>query len=292
MTKNTIYVYVGPNVARPVSTMLMDNFAHAFAPNGLRVKPLTPAQILEGTWAKDAFALVWGGGEATQFRKALTVGQDFRKEAIVEAHNNGTHFVGFCGGAYLGMEHIVFEGAEGYRRQGEGFGLWPQRSPGPVIGLTPSAYSSNSDSAAIVQLHHKDTGRNFASLYCCGPYFPENALPQGAKTLATTSHPVTGQDYIMGVQMPAAEGRGSVTLYGYHPDFTTDFIIHRTKQAPSIESLAMHDRRLQREAHDNRDGILMGFNLMLRDLKSGMGLEYGGKYLIRPAREYPYALAM
>jgi len=281
--KDTVYIYVGESIDSSVHAMMMQNFTLSFSRNGLKIQPLSSEDLLQGRWINNAFALLWGGGESTSFRKSLSPQGKFRKDIIQNAHQAGVHFAGFCGGGFMAWDHVTFTGEHDYKREGEGFGLYPRKSNGAVVGLTPKNFTGMSDSAAIIPLRHKASGKHFHALYCCGPHFPVEDMPENAKPLAISIHPITEQEHIMAVQIPALQGRGSVSLYGHHPEYLPDYIDFRTREVPSI---AHEDERLRREAAHNHYGITLGFNLMLYDLKTAMGLSYQPQRLIVPEVTY------
>ncbi len=267
--RDTVYIYNGERRQSSVLSMMVQNFGIPFAKNGMKTVPIFAEDILKGEWIDNAAAIIFGGAESTIFRNALSPDGIFRKDIIRDAHQAGVHFAGYCGGAFIGWDHVEFKGAFNYKRQGEGFGLYPRKSFGAAAGFTPNDFTGRSDSAAIIPLYHPATGRNFRSLYCCGPYFPLDDMPPDAAPIAIARHPVTGEEVVMGVQIPAKNGCGSVTLYGHHPEYLADFIDFRTREIPS---LPIEDARLRAEAHSHARSILLGYNLMLYDLKTAMGL--------------------
>lgn len=278
--KDTVYIYADPKKDHSITAMMLENFGQSFAKNGLKVKPIFATEILQERWIDQAAAIIFGGAESTKFRKALSQEGIFRKDIIQRAHNEGVHYIGTCGGAFIGWDHIHFTGSDDYVRVGEGFGLYPRKSFGAPSGFTPKDFNGRSDSAAILSMKHKPTGRYFHSLYCCGPHFPQEDMPDNAHALASAVHPISGKEHIMAVQIPAIDGRGSVSLYGHHPEYLAPFIDSRTRE---FNSLPIEDERLRRNAYQNGYGILLGFNFMLLDLKTAMGLSYEPQRLIVPA---------
>ena len=277
--KDTVYIYATESASSSVLAMMLKNFGLSFSKNGLKVKPIFGAEIVKGNWIDNAYALILGGAESTIFRKALSPDGSFRKDDIQAAHRAGVHFAAYCGGAFLSHESIVFKGEGNYFRQGEGLGLYPRKSFGAASGFTPKDFTGMSDSAAIISLRHQSTGKYFHSLYCCGPDFPVEGLPDNARPLATAVNPITGKEHVMAVQIPATDGLGSISLYGHHPEYLSEFINFRTREVPSIPH---EDERLRAEARRDQYGILLGFNLMLYDLKTAMGLSYEPQRLIVP----------
>lgn len=282
--KDTVYIYAGEQKRSSVLAMMLRNFGQSFARNGLKVAPVFGCDLLEERWRQDAFALIIGGMESTIMRNALSPGGVFQKHLIQDARADGVHIAGFCGGAIMGYDQIEFKGANGYARAGAGFGLYPRKSFGAASGFTPKDFTGLSDSAAIISLKHAPSNKFFHSLYCCGPDFPAHDMPEETRILATARNPQTGENHIMAVQIPSRDGCGSVSLYGHHPEYLSDFIDFRTREVPSIP---LEDDRLRAEAARNAYGILLGFNLMLSDLKTAMGLRYEPHHLIVPEMAPP-----
>lgn len=279
MARDKIYIYAGEQPQSSVLSMMLSCFGESFARNGLAVAPIFGAELLEGAWMRDARAIIIGGMESTILRNALSPHGVFQSGLMCAARERGIHYVGFCGGAFMAWDEIRFRGDGDYYREGPGFGLYGGVSHGAARGFTPKDFTGASDSAAIIPLRHA-SGRYFHALYCCGPYFPASTIPPGARVLASARNLRSGEDTIFGVQIPAAGGHGSVSLYGHHPEYSADFIAYRTREVPSIPA---EDARLRREAAWNTYGITLGFNLMLYDIKTAMGLPIDPHRLLTPS---------
>ncbi|XP_076450062.1 uncharacterized protein TC_0305-like isoform X2 [Babylonia areolata] len=94
------------------------------------VLPIGPDDIIEGQWRDKCAAIVFGGGYADGFVRALG-GQGARR--IKDYVSNGGTYVGVCAGAYLASQLVVFQqkGQPGMLRK-RPLKFFPGKCVGPV----------------------------------------------------------------------------------------------------------------------------------------------------------------
>ncbi|MBS0585470.1 MAG: hypothetical protein JSR76_04120 [Verrucomicrobia bacterium] len=210
--QDTAYIYGGPGASLQSISQTIASLKNFFPID--KIKKLSPKQLLEASWEKDAALFVLPGGLDLPYAKIL---KGARLEKIRSYVEEGGLYIGICAGAYYSSAFVDFAKGEPLEiQEARKLAFFKGTAKGPILAPWVPQSEEGARCARILWGDNKGfpKGKEFFVYYNGGSYFVEAEKSPGIEVLAY---------YDLKAPFPAiiacSIGKGRAILSGVHFEY-------------------------------------------------------------------------